>query len=339
MTTPDLVPQPLPVLRLNQGDPSEARVYYCAHFVADALGLFADEGVAVSFTTTESGGATVRGGQVPAVIDGSADLTIGGPMVTMKIHEERGPRLVSFCAAVAANPWVLAARAPEPGFRLSDLRGRRVLDIANIGTATLCFRWLAARAGLAEADMALIPGSGSHEADLDAVASGAVDYALHSLHALGPAIAEGRLALVQDLAGPTGAVPWSAYIARPEAIAARRPAFLAFTRAIARALAWIGSHEGAEIAAIIAPRYPFQSRAALETIIAGYRKAGAFAAGPLIPRADFDHFAAILAAIGWIGAPPPYAELVEAGLAREAVRSRPDAVSDADPERTPSWTR
>ena len=34
-----------PTLRLNQGDASERRIYYLAHFVADGLGLFEAEGV------------------------------------------------------------------------------------------------------------------------------------------------------------------------------------------------------------------------------------------------------------------------------------------------------
>ncbi len=80
-----------PVLKLNEGDPSEQRLYYLPHYVAAERGFFADVGLDVVFTRTASGGETIRGGQIPAVLSGEADLTIGGPMVTMKMLEETPP--------------------------------------------------------------------------------------------------------------------------------------------------------------------------------------------------------------------------------------------------------
>jgi NitT/TauT family transport system substrate-binding protein len=294
-------------LRLNQGDPTEGRVYYCAHFVAAELGYFAEAGVAVTFVSAASGGQTIRGGQLPALLDGSADLAIGGPMVVMRMAEENAPRLVSFCAAAAANPWALVARAAEPGFALTELEGRQVLDIARIGTATLTFQWLLRRHGVSAR---LEPGSGNETADIAAVASGAVAYGLHSLHGLGPALADGRVVLVADLAGPTGPVPWSAYIARPEQLASAPAAFDGFTRAIARALAWIGQHDAGAIAGLVGRHYPGYPPAGLRAAIAGCQSAGVFATSPLIARAAHDHFARILTDIGWLTAPTPHDRVV-----------------------------
>lgn len=310
-----------PTLRLNQGDRSEARVYYAAHLVAAALGFFAEEGVDVAFTRTMSGGDGVRGGQIPALLDGSADVTIGGPMVTMRLHEDGEARLLSFCAAAAANPWVLAASRPEPGFAVRGLRGRRVLDMAGIGTATFAFRRWLAGAGL-EAEVEILPSRGDEARDLACLRSGGCDYLLHSLHALGPPVADGQVAVVADLAGPTGPVPWSAYIASPERIAADRPAFAAFTRAIARALRWIGAQAADEVADVVAPAFPGVARAGLAVAVAAYQRNGVFAASPLIARDDFDRFGALLVGAGWLSRPPSYEALVDAELARDAEGGR-----------------
>lgn len=303
----------LPQLRLNQGDASEARIYYCAHFVAEALGFFRDCGVKVVFTRTRSGGHTIQGGQIPAVLSGEADLTIGGPMVTMKNHEDGGPRLVSFCAAVRANPWFLTAAQAPDAFRIEDLSGARIIDIGNVGTASLTFRWLLQQAGIAES-VTIVPGSWNEAADVTAVARGEADYALHSLHALAPHIAAGRLASVASLAQPTGPVPWSAYIARPEVIATRRPEFAAFTRAISQALAWIARSDAKDVANLVAPHYADYPKEALALAVAGYQQAGVFAADPLLAQNDFDHFASILRASGWLSSTPPYDELVDTSL-------------------------
>jgi NitT/TauT family transport system substrate-binding protein len=302
-------------LRLNQGDASEARIYYCAHFVARSLGLFEANGVEVAFTSTETGGRTILGGQIPAVLSGAADLTIGGPMVAMKMVEDGGPRLHSFCAAVAANPWVLASAEPEPNFSLQDLKQATIVDIGNVGTATLCFRWLLRRLDVSAEAVTLMRGSGDEATDVAAVASRRIDYALHSMHALAPHVAAGNLHVVASLAEPTGPVPWSAYIAQPEVLAARPADFEGFTRAIAAALNWIQRTPPDEVAASVAGAYPGYSRDALSRAIHLYQQAGVFARTPVIGRSEFDHFALILRDMGWLSSAASYADLVDTWFA------------------------
>jgi NitT/TauT family transport system substrate-binding protein len=309
------------ILRLNQGDASEARIYYCAHFVALALGLFEKHGVTVEFTTTNSGGHTVRGGQIPAVLSGEADLTIGGPMVTMKNHEEGGPALVSFCASVRSNPWFLASAHKLPdGFSLAHLAEARVIDIGNVGTATLTFRWLLEQVGLA--NVTLIPGSGVEAGDIAMVKKGEADFALHSLHALSPYVASGELPWTYSLAGPTGGVPWSAYIARPERIAEKREAFAGFVRAIEEALSVISTAPVGELAGLVAAYYPDMDGETLVCALDGYRKAGVFAGGSVIERRDFEHFATLLKAIGWLGSVVPYDDLVDTSLCTDGAAAK-----------------
>jgi NitT/TauT family transport system substrate-binding protein len=297
-------------LIFNQGDASESRIYYCAHYLAESLGLFAAQQLQVTFTTSASGGHTVQGGQVPAVLQRDADLTLGGPMVVMKHFQQHGAELQCFCASVAANPWFLAAAQAQPDFQLSDLRGKRVLDVGNVGTATLTFRWLLARHGLQ--DVELLAGSGDQARDFAAVANGEADYALHAMHMLAPAIAAGQLSSISSLATLCGHVPWSAYIARADVLREKADAFAAFSRATAQALTWIATHDAAELAAKVQPFYPDYPRDALIRGLAAYQQAKVFAPGCVIPRAEFEHFGQLLSAIGWLepSPPVPYTALV-----------------------------
>ncbi|WP_369789964.1 ABC transporter substrate-binding protein [Rouxiella sp. WC2420] len=310
-------PLALPTLRLNQGDASEARVYYCAHFIAESLGFFTRAGVKIEFTSAQSGGHTIQGGQVPAVIAGEADLTIGGPMVIMKNHEENGPLLKCFCAAVAGNPWYLAAASAQPDFSFASLRGCTVIDVGNVGTATLCFRWLLRQQGIGENELELIPGSGNPQQDFAAVAAGEIDYALHSLHALAPTIASGQLAVVQSLSAATGPVPWSAYIARPEIIAAKHQAFSAFTCAIGWALNWLREQSAEQVSQVIAPFYPDYPAEGLIEAVRGYQASQTFASSTPIAEQDFRHFSDILQQAGWLKQAAPYAALVDSSLIKE----------------------
>ncbi|MGB9095153.1 ABC transporter substrate-binding protein [Erwinia sp.] len=304
------------MLKLNQGDRSESRIYYCAQYLAESLGLFARHGLSVKFTTAESGGHTVQGGQVPAVMAGEADLTIGGPMVMMKNHQENGPELLCFAAAVSANPWFLAAGQADGNFTLESLRGKRVIDVGNVGTATLSFNWLLRQPPLKN-EVELIAGSGDEAADMAAVSRGEADYALHSMHALAPYIARGELHSIASLAPLCGAIPWSAYIARRDVLAEKQQAFLAFTAAMQEAQQWLHNHSAQALADRVEPWYQDYPKAALVIGLEAYLQANVFAASPLMAQKDFDRFAVLLTEAGWLSPeiPVPFAALVDVSLA------------------------
>ncbi len=300
------------LLTMNLGDATEARVYYLPHILADRLGFFAEEGLSVLAQRSAGGGTTVAGGQIPSVLDGSVDLTIGGPMVTMKLAED-GEQLVNFCAAVRSNPWVVLARSPDPDFSLEKLAGKRVYDIAHIGTAGFIFDALVDERGIAAERYDI-----GRDAGLEAFLESDCPYAIHHLHAAAKMMAAGRVHPVADLATPTGGVPWSAYIARPDVIAAKRPAFDAFSRGIGRALRWLAVAPADEVALTIAPDFPDLERATIATIVAFYRDCHLWPDDHRIPAEDMLRFGALLQASGWLTAPPDPALLTADLLAEGA---------------------
>lgn len=303
-------------LRMNQGDPSESRVYFLPHFVAERLGFFGEEGVTVDFVWAKPGDYLAKSGQIPAVLSGEADFTVGGPMVTMKMFAEGTAHLVCFSALVRRNPWYLAARRPEPDFTWPGLAGKKVLDVGAITTATLSFRWVLRQHGLSDVDFA---ETGKPEAEsFEAFLAGDGDYVFHSLHALGPYLASGQLHLVAPMAEAHGDVPWSAYIALPQTLAGREADIEAFLRAMARALAWVEVASPEEIVSLVSPDYPGYPVAGLRLAIAEYKAIGVWAPDPVIPAADFDRFRGLLMDMGWFDKPVAYNDLVAHEPARRA---------------------
>lgn len=297
-----------PLLRLNLGDASESRIYYCAHFVARALGLFSRHGVEVRFQQAQDGGRTTRGGQIPALLSDEADLAVGGPMVIMKMAEDNEAHLAVFCAVANSNPWVLAR--PEPGrfSSLTELAGLRVRDVANVGTATMAFRDALAKAGLSPEDVEILP------AEARSTAPAGEEVVLQSRHALAERLANGELHVWRDLSEDTGSVPWSAYIAAPATLSRQPQAFAAFVAAIGAAQRFIATRSPAEIAALIAQDYPEHSPAALAAGIEGYLASGVIAQTPVIAQQDFSRFSQLLEAIGWLERPADYHHLVDTRL-------------------------
>jgi NitT/TauT family transport system substrate-binding protein len=194
-------------------------------------------------------------------------------------------------------------------FSWADLRGRTVIDIAQIGTATFTFSSLLKEKGLVE-EVSVVPACQPENEALAAFISGRGDFAIQHLHAAGPALARGEVFAVQDLATPTGGVPWSAYIALPDVVTERQTDFNAFTTAMDRALAWIAAHDGAEIAALIGHRFSSFPQDAMAVVVDLYRAVGLWAPDRHIPRKDFERFSSLLIEAGWISAPANYDKLV-----------------------------
>lgn len=302
-------------LRMNQGDRSEGRVYFLPHFVAHRLGFFEAEGVPVEFVWAEAGDHLAKSGQIPAVLAGEADLTVGGPMVTMRMQADGTARLVNFAALVRKNPWYLGSRTDAP-FAWADLEGKTILDVGAITTASLSLAAALAEKGISAN---VVEPGGAETAALDAFAAGEGDYVFHSLHALAPYVAEGRIHIAADLAQVTGDVPWSAYITKPETLAAREAEFAAFVRAMARALDWVASTAPEDIVALVADDYPGYPAAGLLTAVRGYKDLGVWAETPVIEKADFERFRAMLMSVGWFDTPVPYEDQVPAAFTKAAL--------------------
>jgi len=292
---------------LNIGPEREARIYYLVHFVAQELGLFRGPALHVEFV---DGGE----GQVLILERGGADLSIGGPMMTMRLQANEGKRLVCFCSAVRANVWFLVGRTPEARFQWENLIGRTVIDFADAPTPGLCFRWLLRHHGIQPGQVKLMEGLGTRR-EIDTFLGGGGDYLLHSLHTVGPLVHSGDLTLIQELATPTGPIPWSAYIALPALVEQRRADFAAFTRGIANALRWIHSSSAADVGTMVARFYPSFTLPALIESIERYKKLQIWPTDPRIPRSEFEHYRDILLETGWIQRPVPYEDQVDTRLA------------------------
>lgn len=289
-------------LRLNVGDVSEARVYYLPHYLAESAGHFRREGIDVAFVQAETGGQTAMGGQIGPVVDGAADACVGGPMVTMKLLEEGTGGIVSFCALVRANPWVIAAGRPVAG-GFAGLAGKTVIDSGNVTTATLCLRE-AVRTHLLEESISIEAGTGRLDEDIRRAESDPSVVIHHSLHALGAYTSTGRLTVVEPMARITPPVPWSAYIARADRLADEPDVFARFRNGIGFALQDLAKLPAEHIADLVCDRYPGYGMKALTHVIESYRAWGCFAPTPRIAGADMTAFASIMHRAGWLATIP-----------------------------------
>src|ERR1041385_6875972 len=103
-------------------------VFYAPFYATLALGFYEREGVAVELKTSDA-----PGDAVPKLMDGSIDLTWGGPMRVMKAHDQdKHSPLVSFCEVESHDPFFLIGRKAAGAFRLTDLPDRKFASVSEV---------------------------------------------------------------------------------------------------------------------------------------------------------------------------------------------------------------
>jgi NitT/TauT family transport system substrate-binding protein len=285
-------------------------VPYVPFYLALAGGHWRSEGLDVRHVLSPSTARTATG-----LLDGSVDVSWGGPMRVM-MHHDADPAcpLVCFAQVVARDPFLLVGRGRKPAFRWQDLVGLRVAPAGDVPTPWMTFQDDLQRAGL---DPAAIAGRRVRPmaANVRAFLRGAVDVVqVFEPHA-DRLVSAGR-GHVWHRFSERGDVVYTTFYSTRRFTRSRREACRRLVRGMARAQAALFAATPSAIADAVAPFLPELSRAALARIIAAYRASGLWARTPDLPPAPFLRLKAALVSGGLIRSDPPYEKLVDAALSR-----------------------
>src|SRR4051794_14006293 len=111
-------------------------VFYGPFYATHALGFYAGEGVEVELLNSPAPAAAAAG-----LLDGSIDVSWGGPMRVMKARDENpSSPLVCFCEVAARDPFFLVGKANGSAFRLADLPQRKLGVVSEVPTPWLCLQ-------------------------------------------------------------------------------------------------------------------------------------------------------------------------------------------------------
>jgi NitT/TauT family transport system substrate-binding protein len=283
---------------------AERALCYAPHHVADALGMFAAQGLDVE-TNYDSG----PGGSwlSDRLLDGAADIARGGVWLPI-LYRKPLADLRLFALLCDRNPQLILARRRYDRFTLSDLEGQRVLLPAAATSQWMFLEGILRESG---ADLGRI----EFIRDLEVMTmtrlwrAGFGDFILVS-PPLSQELAEGGSVVAGSIAELGGRVPWSVYYARQDFLTASGDVIVAFNAALRHAQAWMAEHNGAETADLIAHDFPGRPRELLAAAISRMKADRVWVHSVRLPPDSLGRYQQMIAAYGLADAPLPYGELV-----------------------------
>jgi NitT/TauT family transport system substrate-binding protein len=278
------------------------------------LGVLEQEGIRVDLTTAASASELND-----KLLQGEADLGLGGPIRTLELAEHGGQgRLISFLEVNSRDGFFLLARQPQPQFQWTDLVGRRLILFAEAPTPWLCLQYVLRRHGVEPQTIHVQANLGT----ADAVAMflrGEADYLEQSQPVTETLISTGQAALVAAEGEAVGALPFSAYLATPAFLSSHTELLHRFARAFYRAQQWLAQHSAEEISQLIAPSFPDIEPVLRTRVLERYLRQQTWARDPLLRQEGFEHLQDILLGAGFITRRYPYSEHVNTEFAQEAM--------------------
>ena len=283
-------------------------IFYAPYYATHALGFYQREGVEVELQTSD-----VPGDAVPKLLDGSIDLTWGGPMRVMKAHDQdANSPLVSFCEVVSHDPFFLIGKRSAKPFQLADLAAKRFASVSEVPTPWMCLQQDLRDRGIdpaklsRRADQAMTRNYVSLKAgDIDVMQT------FEPFVSMAEKDGAGAVLYAASTRGPTA---YTAFVATRAACAKHRDAFAAMTRATAKMLAWLQANPAEELAKAVAPFFPDVAPDILVNSLSRYKKAGLWSRETRMNPQGFARLAQSLHSGGFFGRMPGYDECVEPTL-------------------------
>jgi NitT/TauT family transport system substrate-binding protein len=283
-------------------------VFYAPFYATHALGFYTGEGVEVELLNSPAPAAAAAG-----LLDGSIDISWGGPMRVMKARDDNpGSPLVCFCEVAARDPFFLVGKGEGSAFRLADLTRRKLGVVSEVPTPWLCLQHDLRLQGVDPAQVDGVTGRTMAE-NLEALRKGELDVVQMFEPYVSMALRDGagEILYAANARGPT---VYTTFLASRDSIRRNRAAFDAMVRATRRTLAWVAEHNAQELADAVAPYYPHIAGELLASSLARYRDAGLWARTPDVSRPGFARLADSLKSGGFISSSQAYEDCVDQSL-------------------------
>jgi NitT/TauT family transport system substrate-binding protein len=301
-----------PTQRLVVYEPFRS-IFYAPQFVTLYGGHFAAEGFDVEVRTASAGMSSAG-----ALVEGAAQVSLGGVMRSLDLVDRGGPPLIHFAEVNSRNGFFLLRRQAQPSFAWSQLVGRTVLSFAEAPTPWQCMLTVLKRNGVDPSTVRIERTLPVAEA-VAAFKAGRADFLETGQPFAEILLAEGAAYLAASMGEATGPLPFSSYMTTAEYLRTERDALTRFTRALYRAQQWMARASAAEVAGLIAPAFPDVAPDVRVAVVARYLAQNTWAADPILRAPGYEYLQQILLDGGFIQHRHRYEDLIDTSIAQAVV--------------------
>jgi NitT/TauT family transport system substrate-binding protein len=287
-------------------------IFYAPQFVALYGRHFAAEGLEVSVVT--AGRITTTA----ALIDGHAEIALGGIMRSLDVADRGGPFLVHFAEVNQRNGFFLLSRIPRPHFAWTDVVGKTVISFAEAPTPWQCMLTVLRRHGIDPRTVTIERTLPLADA-LAAFKAGHGDFFETGQPFTEQLLADGTAHLAASMGDATGRVPFSSFMTIERFLRDERDVVLRFTRALSQAQRWIAGADAKQIAELIAPAFPDVAPEIRQRAVARYLGQDTWSRDPIVRQPGYEYLQTILLDGGFITRRHRYEDLVDTTVAREVL--------------------
>jgi NitT/TauT family transport system substrate-binding protein len=283
-------------------------VFYAPFYATHALGFYAREGVEIELLSSSAPGYGVA-----ALLDGTVDITWGGPMRVIKAGEQQTPSpLVCFCEVVARDPFYLIGKHTGPNFELTDLPALRFAAVSEVPTPWMCLQHDLREKGVDLSRVNRVVDRSMTD-NFEALCDSQLDVVqvFEPFPSMALQIGAGDILYAASTRGPT---VYTTFIATREGIERHRAAFVRMVQAIRHMQAWLAEHSAEELAEITGSFFPDVARDILVSSLRRYRQAEIWARTPDVSQKGFARLAESLLSGGFIARMPKYQDCVDQRL-------------------------
>jgi NitT/TauT family transport system substrate-binding protein len=283
-------------------------IFYAPFYATHALGFYAGEGVDVELLSM-----SVPGAGVSALLEGTLDVTWGGPMRVIKAAEQQATSpLVGFCEVVVRDPFYLVGRNNGRDFLLKDLPSLRLAAVAEVPTPWMCLQHDLRENGIDPTGLNRAPERSMAD-NFAALCNGQLDVVqvFEPYASLALRHGVGNILYAASARGPT---LYTTFIATRDGIARHRAAFIKMALAVRRMKDWLEEHSAEELAEIVEPFFPEAIPQILLSSLRRYKQAGIWACIPDVSRKGFTRLAESLLSGRFIDRMPTYESCVDQSL-------------------------
>ena len=290
-------------------------VFYAPQYVAQELGFFEEEGLAV--TVAVGNGADKS---MTALLSDSADIALLGTEAGIYVYNEGKedyPKVFAQLTQRAGN--FLISREEEPDFQWSDLKGKSVIGGRLGGMPELVLEYVIRENGMQKGKDVEIINNIDFSSTAGAFTGDVGDYTVEFEPVASTLQENGTGHIVASLGEASGYIPYTVYMASDAFLQEKPDAIEAFTRAVYRGQQWVADHSAAEIAEVIHPQFPESDIDMLTTIIDRYKSQDTWKEDPCISEEGFTLMQEIMEQGGELSAPVPFDKLVDSTFAEKVI--------------------